>query len=67
MECRHKFEPRYHEKWPKMESEDIMYVMRNEDLIVEGRINDCQEKIYVYDICVNCGKIVKDDIEVKND
>ena len=62
-ELGHKFEPRYNEVWPDgMESASI------QSIHFDGTTNEgsqytiaaCKNKIYIHDICVRCGEIVKE-------
>ena len=63
-QCKHKFRPRYNRKWSTA----------LKDVIDSGRVshakhlNDSaylQSEIYIYDICIKCGKIIKDTSNVQ--
>lgn len=49
----HRFEPRYHLKFPER--------MSNIKTWDGGNVESLKEKIYVHDVCVYCGKVAKKD------
>ena len=57
--CKHKFKPRYNEKW----SNPLKDMLCSPNLSkIRGSADTepyLQEKIYVCDVCIKCGMIVK--------
>lgn len=51
----HKFEARYNSEWPK----DQCYPTAN-NVDVIGLIEAIKTQAYIHDICVRCGKIIKE-------
>jgi hypothetical protein len=50
IKCRHKFRPRYDTRFPERE----FHINAS-----TGDIDDLKEEIYVCDICIKCGKVIK--------
>ncbi len=62
MSCKHKFQPRYNHKWSTL-IKDIRELAGNRIQNVNCKNMDTaylQEERYIYDICVKCGKIIKE-------
>ena len=59
-EHKHKFQPRYSKEW-STDLADIMDVESARGIEFTGRSDRYLKKqIYVYDICVKCGKTIKE-------
>ena len=57
--CNHKFQPRYDEKWTTVIEElaDKHHTMTQGH--ASAMVPYVKERIYIYDICIKCGQIVK--------
>ena len=59
-ECKHKFKPRYNKEW----SNTLVEILKTPGLKKCSGGDDkiyLKKETYIYDICVKCGKIIKDD------
>ena len=59
-ECKHKFKPRYNKEW----TSPVVEIMKTPGLRKISGAQDSEiylkKETYIYDICVKCGKIIKE-------
>ena len=65
VKCKHKFKPRYTKIYSSLIEEKLDILAKHGGKITVGSMpweageRELKEKIYIYDVCVKCGMIIK--------
>lgn len=57
--CKHRFKPRYNEKYTTLLEELVKLKREVNRLDDKLMVPYLKEKLYIYDICSRCGQIIK--------